>query len=111
MRAAYFRGEVLAGAALVTLGLVGLGLYAWRRPLGPVAIEAVPAQVDVNIASRHALTVLPGVGPATADRIVAGRPYRSLDEVRALLGEALFARVEAHLALTPVDDVAPVGSR
>ncbi|MBX3467108.1 MAG: helix-hairpin-helix domain-containing protein [Planctomycetes bacterium] len=94
----------------MTVGLVALGVHAWLRPVTPVTLEVAPARVDVNLASRHALTVLPGVGPATAERIVAGRPYRSLDEVRAVLGDALFARVEEHLALTPLD-VAPVSSR
>lgn len=99
MRPAFFRGEVLAGAAAVSLGLVGLGLHAALRPSGPVAIQARRARVDVNLATRDALTVLPGVGPATAERVIAGRPYATLGEVRAALGDDLFARVAEHLTL------------
>lgn len=112
-RPAYYRSEVLAGAALVTVGLGALGLHARLRPAptGPAVIDARPARVDVNIASRDALTVLPGVGPATAARLVDARPFESLDDVRAVLGDALFARVEEHITLGAAADAAAVSTR
>ncbi len=33
--------------------------------------------VDINSAGRAQLKTLPGIGDAEADRIIAGRPYRS----------------------------------
>lgn len=42
--------------------------------------------VDANIASASELATLPGLGPATARRVVAARPYRRLDEVRTAAG-------------------------
>ncbi len=111
-RAALFRGEVLAGAALVTVALGALALQAARRPVADgVAIDARPARVDVNLASRDALTVLPGVGPATAARLVDARPFESLEQVRAVLGDALFARVAEHITLGAAADPAPVSTR
>ena len=38
--------------------------------------------VDLNSASEKDLEALPGVGPATAKKIVAGRPYKSTDELK-----------------------------
>lgn len=112
-RPAFFRVEVLAGAALATLGLAALGLHAALRPppSGPVQLDARPAKVDVNTASRDALTVLPGVGPVTAAKLVDARPFASLDEVRAVLGDALFARVAEHITLGPEVDAAAVTTR
>jgi competence protein ComEA len=37
--------------------------------------------VDLNTASEKELEAIKGVGPATAKKIVAGRPYKSIDEL------------------------------
>ncbi|MDB4979720.1 MAG: hypothetical protein JWM82_472, partial [Myxococcales bacterium] len=42
--------------------------------------------VDLNTASEAALTELPGVGPATAKAIVAGRPFASVDDLAKVKG-------------------------
>ncbi len=39
------------------------------------------ALVDLNSASEKELEALPGVGPATSNKIVANRPYKSVDEL------------------------------
>ena len=58
--------------------LVGFGLF--------LTVTAAYAQtqksvVDLNTASEKELEALKGVGPATAKKIIAGRPYSSVDDL------------------------------
>ena len=57
---------------------------------------ALGGKVHLNAASVATLERLPGVGPALAARIVAGRPYtrvEELDKVRGI-GQKTFAKLE-----------------
>ena len=58
--------------------LVGFGLF--------LTVTAAYAQtqksvVDLNTASEKELEAIKGVGPATAKKIIAGRPYSSVDDL------------------------------
>jgi len=57
------------------------------------ATGAVSA-VDINSASEQELDTLPGVGPATAKKIIAGRPYTSVADLsRAGLKAATIQKI------------------
>ena len=56
--------------------------------------EHPAAKVHLNVASLKELEDLPGVGEATAKKIVAGRPYKSVDELeRAGISQNELARI------------------
>jgi len=50
----------------------------------PAPSTSTPAQamlIDINSATKDQLQTLKGIGPARADDIVKGRPYRGKDEL------------------------------
>lgn len=84
----------LLGLALLALGPIAFGQAAAGSDTpgaqaprvavsapAPATKKKPPATpqrlIDINSASRKELKMLPGIGDAEADRIVAGRPYKT----------------------------------
>jgi DNA uptake protein ComE-like DNA-binding protein len=63
------------------LGLTGLGLSLALAGLARGAEKSATQQVNLNTASEKDLEALPGVGPATAKKIIAGRPYAAVADL------------------------------
>jgi competence protein ComEA len=67
-----------------------LGLSAQATPRVPPAMghfhRHAAARVNLNTATSRELRQLPGVGELLAQRIIAARPFRSLDDLRGLKG-------------------------
>lgn len=67
-------------------------------PAGTAAAGGSGGQVDLNHATQAELEALPGVGPATAQKIIAAReeaPFAAVDELRSrgILGEKTFEKL------------------
>ncbi len=84
---------------LSTLLIVGAAAKGKKTKAGDTATKAAsPAaaasKIDINSASEKDLDGLPGVGPATAKKIIAGRPYSSVSDLsRAGLKPAVIQKI------------------
>lgn len=97
---------------LLTLLLV-TAWQAWRRPVRYDAnmiagVEPPPIMLlDVNAATADELTVLPGIGPALAERIVEDRaargPFASIEDLERVpgIGPRTILRVRELVTVKP----------
>ena len=62
---------------------------------GQVASE-ISGKININTATEAQLDTLPGIGPVRAGKIIAGRPYSTLEELRTknVLGESTFEKIK-----------------
>lgn len=75
------------------LSLTALLAFAPQIPAAETGTKTAPAakakgaaKVDINTADAQALQALPGVGPATAQAIIAARPFASVDDLERVQG-------------------------
>ncbi|MEP7360595.1 MAG: helix-hairpin-helix domain-containing protein [Chloroflexota bacterium] len=63
-------------------------------PVGPI---------DINHASADELDTLPGIGPVTAAKIIAARPFATIDELdsRGVVGPSTMDKIRDLITLTP----------
>ena len=59
--------------------------------------------IDPNTATVDEIMLLPGVGEVIAERIVEGRPYKSVEDLRRVpgVGEKVFAGLKDSLQIAP----------
>ena len=57
--------------------------------------------VNLNTASLEQIEKLPGIGPKKAEAIVAGRPYKALEDLKRIKGikEATFNKIKNNISL------------
>jgi competence protein ComEA len=90
---------------LLVAGLVGLSLI-----FGGVAVyaQAQKALIDLNNASEKELESIKGVGPATAKKIIDGRPYKSVDDLsKAGIPAKTIEGIKAFVKVGPAKAAAP----
>ena len=54
------------------------------------------SQIDINSASVDSLDSLPGIGPVTAQKIISGRPYASVQDLltKKIVSESVFSKIK-----------------
>jgi competence protein ComEA len=85
-----------------------------KTPVAAADDQAGGAKLDLNTATDKDLEQLPGVGPATAKKIIAGRPYTSVDGLsKAGVSSKTIKKIQnlvtvgAPTAATPTAGAAP----
>lgn len=63
------------------------------------AADAVTGKIDVNSASEQDLMTLPGIGEKTADKIVAGRPYKTKRDLlnKKVVSASEYAKIKDNI--------------
>ena len=88
------------------LASVLLGL-AFQASTAQAAKSKSP-KVDLNTASQQELEALPGVGEATAKKIIAGRPYASVDDLsKAGVPAATISKLKSKVTVGSAKASAP----
>jgi competence protein ComEA len=57
--------------------------------------------ININTSSESQLDSLPGIGPVTAQKIISGRPYSSVDELlkRKMVGSKVFSQIKDKVSV------------
>ena len=65
------------------------------------AVSSIDTLISINSASAKELDTLPGVGEVTTQKIIAGRPYQTIDELlsRKIVGQSVFEKIRSLLTL------------
>jgi competence protein ComEA len=108
-RPRFLRMFAVLGYAVVLAGLLGgarsIVLAAQAAPKAKAAtsqkIAPAPAAelMDLNTATKDQLMTLPGIGEAYAAKIIAGRPYKTKNELtsRSIVPDATYKKIAAKV--------------
>lgn len=99
-------GNILCGAALVfalaALPPTAAVSQAASKNSSSMSSATKAGLMDINSASVDQLRTLPGIGDAYAKRIVAGRPYRSKNQLvsKGILSRSVYDKIQARIVAT-----------
>jgi len=73
-----------------------------ETPVVTTTLGATSAgQISINNATSSELDTLPGIGPATASKIISGRPYKSIEELltKKIVGQSVYEQIKGKVGL------------
>jgi DNA uptake protein ComE-like DNA-binding protein len=99
--------------SLALFGIALLALVSGRAEAKDPKPASTAPLVDLNSASEKELEALNGVGAATAKKIVAGRPYATVDDLaKAGIPAATIAKIKPQVSVgaSPASSTTPASS-
>jgi DNA uptake protein ComE-like DNA-binding protein len=110
------RKNLTSRSAAILCALVMASSLAFGQTPAPKAKPAKPAEaaakkeapakpaaktelVDLNSATKEQLMSVPGIGDTYADKIIAGRPYKSKAELKTknIVPAAAYTKISSHV--------------
>src|SRR5579859_254254 len=92
---------------LLAVAIVAIGILS-----PPTAHAQASGVVDVNSADAATLATLPGITPSEAKRLIKGRPYHALEDLRQVKGltDAKVAALLGHVTFGTNIVTVPAGT-
>ena len=86
---------ILVAMAVLSPTIVGLGQNSNSNVNANKTAAKAGKLVDLNSASTQELMMLPGVGDIYAQKIIAGRPYKTKTELKSrnIIPAAVYAKI------------------
>jgi competence protein ComEA len=90
----------LTDGAKVYVPIIGEAVNGVSVPNASSGV-AIDASININTSSESLLDELPGVGPVTAQKIIAGRPYNSINDLldKKVVNTKVFNQIKDKITL------------
>jgi competence protein ComEA len=91
----------LADGAKVYIPIIGQAVNGASVPNASSEGMVVGPLININVSLESQLDTLPGIGPVTAKKIIAGRPYNSVDELlsKKIVGTKVFDQIKDKISV------------
>lgn len=77
------------------------GVKLYIPQIQDTLVETGNEKISLNSASKSELESLSGIGPVTAEKIIAGRPYQSIEELvnKKIVGQKTFTTIKNAISV------------
>lgn len=78
-----------------------IGESASWRTSSPNSPTAPNSLINLNSSSQQDLESLPGIGPASSQKIISNRPYQSIDDLlsKKIVGKSVFEKIKDKITV------------
>ena len=94
---------VLTDGAKIYIPRTGESVTESRGDKGATGATTIEngSSININMAGESELDSLPGVGPVTAQKIILGRPYSSIDDLlnKKIVGQKVFDQIKGRITI------------